>query len=179
MAENSGRDGTQSIRRAMAVLKTLAASQGTGISLLEITERTGLSRPTAHRILKTLISGGFTEQKPRSHRYMIGEEVPLLALARPQRPALLDASEAILDRVARKVGDTAFLTIRTGNDTLCLSRRLGQYPIQVLVIEVGARRPLGVSTAGLAILSCLESEDASRIIKKMCPVSQTIEWMKR
>jgi DNA-binding IclR family transcriptional regulator len=55
--------------------------------------------------------------------------------------------------------------VRTGNDTLCVDRRIGSYPIQVLSIEVGARRPLGVSSAGVAILAAMptpETQDRGR-----------------
>ena len=82
---------------------------------------------------------------------------------------LEDVAAPILDRVARDLGDTVFLTVRTQMDTLCLARRLGSYPIQVLVIEVGARRPLGVSSAGLAILSGLSPEEAGRILRANAP----------
>jgi len=47
---------------------------------------------------------------------------------------------------------------------LCVARRIGTYPIQVLSIEVGARRPLGVSSAGVAILAAMPSPDARKIV---------------
>ena len=45
-----------------------------------------------------------------------------------------------------------------------MARRIGSYPIQVLSIEVGARRPLGVSSAGIAILAALPAPEARRIV---------------
>ena len=38
------------------------------------------------------------------------------------------------------------------------------YPIQVLSIEVGARRPLGVSSAGVAILAAMPAPEARKIV---------------
>ena len=55
---------------------------------------------------------------------------------------------------------------RTGLDTLCVSRRLGGFPIQVLSIEVGARRPLGVSSAGVAILAAMPTREARTILAR-------------
>jgi DNA-binding IclR family transcriptional regulator len=66
--------------------------------------------------------------------------------------------------VTQRIGDTLFLTARTGLDTLCVARRLGSYPIQVLSIEVGARRPLGVSSAGVAILAAMAPPEARKIV---------------
>lgn len=73
-------------------------------------------------------------------RYVIGRQVSELALARQSRSPLLVAAEPYLAKVSAQLGDTLFLTVRTGLDTLCVARRIGSYPIQVLSIEVGARR---------------------------------------
>jgi DNA-binding IclR family transcriptional regulator len=47
---------------------------------------------------------------------------------------------------------------------LCVARWIGPYPIQVRSIEVGARRPLGVSSAGIAMLASMPAQDARRIV---------------
>jgi DNA-binding IclR family transcriptional regulator len=106
---------------------------------------------------------GLVERHERSGRYAIGTQVPELALARPSRSPLLAAADDILRETSQRVGDTLFLTVRTGNDTLCVDRRIGSYPIQVLSIAVGARRPLGVSSAGVAILAALPAQESRRI----------------
>src|SRR6185369_18040099 len=74
------------------------------------------------------------------------------------------AAHDVLERTSQEIGDTLFLTVRTGNDTLCVDRRIGSYPIQVLSIEIGARRPLGVSSAGVAILAALPAQEARKIV---------------
>src|SRR5262249_45245979 len=51
-----------------------------------------------------------------------------------------------------------------GSYMVCGDRRIGSYPIQVLSIEVGARRPLGVSSAGVAILAAMPAQDVRRIV---------------
>ncbi len=157
--------GAQSIRRALAILRVVAAGRDAGLSLQQVTEATGLSRPTTHRILRALVAEGVAEQSPRTRRYLVGEQISLLALARPRRSLLEDVSAPVLDRAARELGDTVFLTVRTRLDTVCLARRLGSYPIQVLEIEVGARRPLGVSSAGLAMLATLEDTEVEEVLR--------------
>ncbi len=158
------RQGAQAIRRALAVLRILAAGRETGLPLAEVVQATGLTRPTVHRIVHALIEEGIVEQSEKTGRYAIGNQVPELALARPSRSPLLAAADEVLRRTLRQVGDTLFLTVRTGNDTLCVDRKLGAYPIQVLSIEIGARRPLGVSSAGVAILAALPAQEARRIV---------------
>jgi DNA-binding IclR family transcriptional regulator len=158
------RAGAQAIRRALRVLRILATGREEGIALTEVVRSTGLTRPTAHRIIHVLIEEGLVERNAATGRYAIGGQVPELALARPSRSPLLAAAEPYMARVSEQVGDTLFLTVRTGLDTLCVARRIGTYPIQVLSIEVGARRPLGVSSAGIAILAALPAQQARAIV---------------
>ena len=146
------RQGGQAIRRALAVLRTLAVGGERGVPLAEIVQATSLARPTVHRIVHVLIEEGIVERSERTGNYVVGRQVPELALARPSRSPLLIAAEPHLAAASAQLGDTLFLTVRTGLDTLCVARRIGGYPIQVLSIEVGVRRPLGVSSAGVAIL---------------------------
>jgi DNA-binding IclR family transcriptional regulator len=158
------RQGAQAIRRALSVLRILAAGREEGVRLSEVVQSTALTRPTVHRIVHVLIEEGIVERNDKSGRYAIGRQVPELALARQSRTPLLVAAEPHLLKVSQQLGDTLFLTVRTGLDTLCVARRIGAYPIQVLSIEVGARRPLGVSSAGVAILAALPAPDARKIV---------------
>jgi DNA-binding IclR family transcriptional regulator len=160
------RNGAQSLRRALAVLRVLAAGRETGLPLSEVVAATGLTRPTAHRLVHVLMEEGIVERNARSKRFAIGQQVPELALARQSRSKLIVAAESYLARLSREVGDTVFLTVRTGLDSLCVARFIGTYPIQVLSIEVGARRPLGVSSAGIAILAAVPLAEARQIINK-------------
>ncbi|MCK1743720.1 IclR family transcriptional regulator [Bradyrhizobium sp. 139] len=158
------RQGAQAIRRALAVLRILAAGREDGVPLAEVVRATGLTRPTVYRIVHALIEEGIVERHGKSGRYAIGNQVPELALARARPSRLLVAANPSLRRASTEIGDTLFLTVRTGNDTLCVDRRIGVYPIQVLSIEVGARRPLGVSSAGVAILAAMPAQDARKIV---------------
>jgi DNA-binding IclR family transcriptional regulator len=161
---NEPRQGAQAIRRALAVLRILATGRDMGVPLGEVAQATGLTRPTVHRIVHVLIEEGIVERHDKTGRYTIGRQVGELALARPAHSALLAASDGVLKHLSREIGDTLFLTVRTGADTLCVDRRIGAYPIQVLSIEIGARRPLGVSSAGVAILAAVTAYEARRIV---------------
>jgi len=156
--------GGQAIRRALAVLRTLAVGGERGVPLAEIVQATSLARPTVHRIVHVLIEEGIVERSERTGNYAVGRQVPELALARPTRSPLMVAAEPHLAAASAQLGDTLFLTVRTGLDTLCVARRIGSYPIQVLSIEVGVRRPLGVSSAGVAILAAMPFPEARKIV---------------
>lgn len=158
------RQGGQAIRRAVAVLRTLAIGGERGVPLAEVVQATSLTRPTVHRIVHVLIEEGIVEHSERTGNYIVGRQVPELALARPSRSPLMIAAEPHLAAVSTQLGDTLFLTVRTGLDTLCVARRIGSYPIQILSIEVGVRRPLGVSSAGVAILAAMPAAEARKTV---------------
>jgi DNA-binding IclR family transcriptional regulator len=157
--------GAQSIRRAVTILRLLAVGQEQGVRLTDIVEESGLNRPTVHRILRVLTEEGAVEQDADSRRYMIGQEVSLLGLARSARFPIRAIADPYLQHVCEHAGDTVFLTIRNGFDSICVDRKTGSYPVKVLSIEVGARRPLGIGVGGLALLAFLPEDEAAAIIK--------------
>jgi DNA-binding IclR family transcriptional regulator len=122
-----------------------------------------LTRPTTHRILSVLVAEGIVEQRP-GRRYIVGEQIPLLALSRRIPDPLLDIVTPHLKAVVGEIGDAGFLTRRAGLDTVCVARQLGTYPIQVLAWDVGERRPLGVTIAGIAILSGMQPQAARAVL---------------
>jgi DNA-binding IclR family transcriptional regulator len=158
--------GTQSIQRAVAVLRLLATARETGLGLTEVSTHAALTRPTTHRILSVLVAEGIVEQRQGTRRYVIGEQIPLLALSRRTLDPLLDIVGPHLKAAVGEIGDTGFLTRRAGLDTVCVARQLGTYPIQVLAWDVGDRRPLGVTNAGIAILSGMNTDTVRGVLAK-------------
>jgi DNA-binding IclR family transcriptional regulator len=155
--------GVQSLRRALAVLRLVATGQERGVRLTDIAQMSGLSRPTVHRMLKVLIDETAVEQDPLTRRYRIGTELSLLGLARTGGFPIRSIAEPYLTALAREVGDTVFLSVRHGTDSVCIGRYLGTHPIQVLSIEVGARRPLGASVSGIVLLAAETPADAQAL----------------
>jgi len=160
------RFGTQSVRRAIAVLRLVACGQDAGMKLSEVAALSGLSRPTAHRLLGVLVDEGVVEQDATTRRYVIGRETTLLGLARTTGVALRQVAEPYLHALAQQAGDTVFLTVRQGADSVCIGRVLGHHPIQVLSIDVGVRRPLGASVSGIVLWSGLDDAQAARWVHR-------------
>jgi DNA-binding IclR family transcriptional regulator len=153
----------------LRILRILAIGQEQGVRLTDIVRESGLSRPTAHRILRVLVEEGAVEQDASSRRYMIGQEVSLLGLARTRRFPIRAIADPFLRALAEEAGDTVFLTIRSGPDSICVDRKVGAYPVKVLSIEIGARRPLGVGVGGLVLLAFLPEAEARAILKAIEP----------
>lgn len=162
-SDDSG--GSQTVRRALALLRLAACGQERGVRLTDLVQMSGLNQPTVHRLLKTLVQEGAMTQDPETRHYLIGPEVALLGLARTRRFPLLTLADPYLADLAEQAGDTVFLSVRHGSDSICIGRKTGRYPIQVLSIEVGVRRPLGIGVSGVALLSCLPRKDSDALIR--------------
>jgi DNA-binding IclR family transcriptional regulator len=153
----------RAISRAFHVLRSLALGGDHGVRITDVVAYCGMSRPTAHRILQTLIAEGATEQDPATRRYRLGPEISLLGMNRPAQFPVRAVAEPYLTTLANDLGDTVFLAIRAGWDSVAIDRRTGSYPIKVLAIDVGVRRPLGVGVAGVMLLASLPPDEAEHI----------------
>ncbi len=155
--------GVRAIARAFHALRILALGGDHGMRITDVVTYSGMSRPTAHRILQTLIAEGVAEQDPATRRYRLGPEISLLGMSRPAQFPVRAAAEPFLAALANDLGDTAFLAIRAGWDSVAIDRKTGSYPIKVLAIDVGVRRPLGVGVAGVMLLAALPPEESDHI----------------
>ena len=147
--------GTQSIERAAHVLRIIASRNSSGLRLVDISKQAKLERPTAHRILKCLSVEGLVRQSPETRRYFLGHLIFELGLAASSSFNLRDICRPSLLRLAEKSGDTVFLSIRSGADSVCIDRVAGAFPIKTFTLDIGTRRPLGVGAGGLALLMTL------------------------
>lgn len=161
--------GTQSIERALSLLREIAAHNRSGSRLLDIAARTGLQRPTVHRMLKCLAAESMVQQDSDTHRYFLGPMVFELGLTAAPRFNLREICHPALARIAEATGDTVFLTQRSGLDAVCLDRHEGTFPIKTFTLEIGMRRPLGVGIGSVAILAELQEEEIRQLIASNTP----------
>jgi DNA-binding IclR family transcriptional regulator len=161
--------GTQSIERALLLMREIAAHNRSGSRLLDLATRTGLQRPTVHRMLKCLTVQDMVLQDPDTHRYYLGPMIFELGLTAAPRFNLREVCHPAMTRIAEATGDTVFLTQRSGLDSVCVDRQEGTFPIKTFTLEIGMRRPLGVGTGSLAILSALSEDEVKHVIASNTP----------
>lgn len=157
--------GAQTLRRATAVLRVLAATLERGARVTDVAEQCGLTRPTAHRLLQVLVEEGLAERLTGSTRYVIGREATLFGIARPSAFSLRSLAEPVLEHVAQETGDGVALTVRSGPDSICVARRAGSFPSRTAAAVIGARLPLGVGVGGLAILAFLPDWEIDEVLR--------------
>lgn len=158
-----------SLKRGVALLKILATAGNRGRALTEVAEKAGIPHPTAHRILKQLITEGLAIQHFETHRYKLGPLVFELGLAGSSLHDIRDLCEPSMRDLAQTTEDTVYLVLRSGFEAVCMHRCEGPFPIRALVLDVGSRRPLGVGAGGLAILAAVEPDERAAIIERVQP----------
>ncbi len=157
----------QTLDRAMAVLRLLG-EHGEGVRLTDVQNGLGLTKPTAHRLLASLVSHGLAQQDRDTRQYLLGPALASLRAPRSQvRIDLAQVCTPSVFRLAEESGDTVFVMGRDQLDTVCLARESGSYPIRAITVEVGTRRPLGVGAGGLSILGTLPAAEARRIVASL------------
>lgn len=102
-------------------------------------------------------------------RYRLGHFAYELGLVASTHFHLREQCAPYLGRISAETGDTAFLVVRSGADSFCLDRQSGSFPIQVLTVQVGKRRPLGIGGGGLALLSFMPHQDLPSVLDRIEP----------
>lgn len=158
-------NGTQSINRAVSVLRLLGSGPkvgieaGSGVSLSELVERSGLIKSTCRRILIALLDAGLAEQDAVTRRYFLGPEAYVLGTIAAERYGIHRFMVDGVTRLAKATGDAAFIQVRRGFSAVCLHREDGTYPIRSHVLASGDRHILGAGAGGLALLAALSDKD--------------------
>jgi DNA-binding IclR family transcriptional regulator len=163
-----GASGSQAIHRAFRLLRLVADGAAEGARLAELAAAAGLNAATAHRILQALVEEGLVAQQPGTRRYHLQREYFRLADAAEELD-LCSRLRPVLRRASAKFADSFYLSVRSGLDVVCIDRVTGDTPIRVVPYDIGARRPLGVGAAGIALLAAEGPERAAEIMRRNAP----------
>jgi DNA-binding IclR family transcriptional regulator len=158
--------GAQVVARVAQLLSLVAQRSGSGTGHLgaALAQKSGLSRPTVHRLLHALQATGLLEQDEVTRRWHLGPEAHVLGALAGARFSIERLARSALIRIADETAESAFLSIRRGAESVCLIREEGAYPIRTHVLQAGDRLPLGVGSAGIAMLACLEDSEIATLL---------------
>lgn len=155
MDESSRTPGAQVVGRVAAVLRALSATMPHGAGTTELARTSAITRPTAHRLLSALAAEGFVDREHQTGKWLLGPELYLMGAVAAERYDVTQIARDHVAALAAATGESAFFSVRRGGETVCLERQDGNFPIRSFVLHEGKRFPLGVASAGLAILSFL------------------------
>lgn len=162
-------EGTQSIGRAIAVLKQIAKADKNGVRLVDVAAAMDLKTPTALRLLKALVAEGLARFDPKSKTYVIGTEFLALSAIANNLSMQNETLTPVIANLAAALGDTVYLMVRSGNESFCTAVIDGRKPIRINTLKVGDIRPLGVGSASLAILAFLDQRERKEVLDQNEP----------
>ena len=145
--------GVGTLDRAVAVLD--AVERGAR-SLAEVVAATGLSRTTAHRLLKSLETHGFVSDR-RGGGYRLGSRLLRLAAASLPELSLQTVGHATLERLAATTGESAQLFVAGADgQRICVDAVQSSSELRTIV-PIGSTLPITVGSAGKGFMAGTDS----------------------
>ncbi|MBS1696463.1 MAG: IclR family transcriptional regulator [Actinobacteria bacterium] len=154
------------VGRASRLLRELARAEPAGATTSALARAVGLARPTAHRLLVSLLDNGLAERVRETDRWVLGPEAYLLGAAAAARYDVTNMAHRHVRALAQATAEGAFFSVRRGDETVCLIREDGAFPLRSHVLHEGVRFPLGVASAGMAILAHLPDRDVDDYLRR-------------
>lgn len=153
--------------RVASLLRQVALARESGARFADLATATGLTKPTTHRLLSSLAAEGLLDHDPGNGRWYLGPELYVMGSASATRFPIEEIAHSSLLRLAAATGESAFLSMRRGEEVICLVREEGSFPIRSFVLLEGTRFPLGIGAAGLAILAHLNESEREHHLARL------------
>lgn len=145
--------------RAVAVLDAVEAGAR---SLTSIRDATGMTRSTAHRIVRALEDHSFLFYVG-GRGYALGPRLLGLAATAWRELPLRELAHPTLERLARSTGESAQLYVRDGDRRICVDAVESDQELRTIV-DIGASLPLTRGSAGKVFLAWAPPMDRARMV---------------
>lgn len=157
-------EGTQSIRRVILLIRTVAKNSEKGLRLSQIVRKVKLPNATVHRLLSALVSENFVDYNSDSKCYHIGIDLYSIGV-KAEQFAIKSKYRHCLDRISEITHGTIYLVMISGYDALCIDSIEGKTNIRAVAYDIGSRIALGYGAGSLACLSFSSDTEIERILK--------------
>lgn len=152
-----------SIEKSLAVMRALSAPGGPH-RLADLADRTGLNRPSVHRILQVLVASNYARAVGDGF-YSAGLAMRALAHGDDLDAGLAAEVEPILTELQQLTGHTVHFAVRAGDAAVYLSKVEGDKPYQ-MASRVGMQIQLHCTSIGKAILASLPDAEVEELLER-------------
>ncbi|WP_439657739.1 IclR family transcriptional regulator [Lentzea sp. HUAS TT2] len=156
-SERAPRPSVQTLDRGLRLLE-LIAMPGVPLSLAELAAQMRLHRSIVYRLLRTLQDHQLVVHTPQG--YVLGSRVQ--SLGRRAMPVLQQIAKPEIAKLAARVGLTAFLVVRDGEEAVTLVSVEVESARSRAVYTPGDRHPLTVGSPGIAMLAAEPPREGER-----------------
>lgn len=151
----------QSVERTFELLELLADAGGE-VALSQLAESSGLPLPTIHRIMRTLLTGGYVRQQP-SRRYSLGPK--LIRLGETAGRSLGAWARPYLASITEAVGETSNMAILDGAKVVYVSQVPSPHAMRMFT-EVGRQVDVHCTAVGKAMLAEWPVEQVDQLLSR-------------
>jgi DNA-binding IclR family transcriptional regulator len=162
--------GAETARRALRLVEIVTIAPDP-VDLGAVVESSGLSRPTAYRLLRVLGEEGWLERVGRSE-WRPGNRLRRLARARATTLDPVEVIQPVLRRLADGTGETASLHLLDSDTALLVAGAESSAHALRRVTAIGERTPLTRGSAGIAILAHLDTASQDRLLAGLSPTTR-------
>jgi DNA-binding IclR family transcriptional regulator len=162
---------TQSVLKALDILEYLA-SANRPLSAQEVAQRCGLSRPTAYRLLNTLLTRNYVTSSRGSGRYQIGPMGLSLGKSFLDRLDLPELAKPKLRELSQVSRETIHLGVLDGPAVLYVGKVDGPQSVR-MHSAIGTRNPLYSTAMGKAILAFIPCAERKELLDQITLVART------
>jgi DNA-binding IclR family transcriptional regulator len=141
-----------------------------------LVERSGLARPTAHRLATALEHHGLVARDDQG-RFTLGPRLGALA-AGVGPDQLVRAAGPVLARLRDVTGESAQLYRRRGDTRVCVAAAERESGLRDSV-PVGSELPMTAGSAAQVLLACAGAEDAKRLLGSAAFTAATLSQVRR
>lgn len=159
----SSTDEISALARGLAVLRCVAAADAP-VSNRELTEITGIPKPTVSRITATLVSAGFLFRLPDSERFVLTASVLELSNGFLRNFDIRARSRPFLIELAERTSLSVHLAVRDRLDMVAIDVIRPRSAVLVTRLEVGSRMDIARTAVGRAYLAALEDDERRELV---------------
>ncbi len=154
-----------SLNRSYTLINAIARGSRKGSLLTELVTRTGLPRPTIHRVLNMLMEIGWVVRDAETSRFNLGLDLAALGYCAILRNPIERIASTELSTLAEDLKQVVYLGVISGLDMVCIGRYDNQSQIMVGRGWIGLRGPLGMSPSCMAMFAKMPSNEVQAITK--------------
>ncbi len=169
--EETDLSAVKTLRKALVILDTFAAAERP-LTVAEVAVRAGVTRPTAHRLIQTLIGEGYLAQDPGDSRITPGYSVLMLAGSLLDTNQIRLESLPHLETLAHSTGERVSLGILHRHQMLYLAG-VEKPSLPTIFSRFGKTAPAYTSALGKAILAHLPGPEVDSYLRAVPLVRQT------
>lgn len=146
----SGPSVAKNLAKGLSILN-IVASQEEGLSLAEISRRSGVPKPTAHRLIAVLIEHGML-RVGLEDRYLAGPQCLVLGNRFLNGLDLRQEAQGILRSLAAETLETCHLGIREGTQVIYIEKVESPHPVR-MYSRVGSTNPVYSTALGRIMIA--------------------------